>query len=58
MVHGDGVHVRTGSGELLFDGIAGLWCVNVGYGRQEIADAMSAQAMRLPFYSAFMEMGN
>ena len=58
MLEGDGVHVKDGQGRTLLDGIAGLWCVNVGYRRREIADAMAEQAMRLPFYTAFMESGN
>lgn len=58
MLEGDGVHVQDGQGRTLLDGIAGLWCVNVGYRRREIAEAMAEQAMRLPFYTAFMESGN
>jgi putrescine aminotransferase len=58
MLEGDGIHVKDGQGRSLLDGIAGLWCVNVGYRRREIADAMAEQAMRLPFYTAFMESGN
>jgi adenosylmethionine-8-amino-7-oxononanoate aminotransferase len=58
MLEGDGVHVKDGQGRTLLDGIAGLWCVNVGYRRREIAEAMAEQAMRLPFYTAFMESGN
>ncbi len=58
MLEGDGIHVVDGQGQALLDGIAGLWCVNVGYRRREIAEAMAAQAMKLPFYTAFMESGN
>ncbi len=58
ILEGQGAQVRGPDGRWLLDGIAGLWCVNVGYGRREIAEAMAGQAMRLPFYSAFMEMGN
>jgi len=58
VLEGDGVHVQDGHGRTMLDGIAGLWCVNVGYRRREIADAMAEQAMRLPFYTAFMESGN
>ena len=58
ILEGQGVHVRGRDGVSLLDGVAGLWCVNVGYGRREIAEAIAAQALRLPFYSAFMEMGN
>ncbi len=58
VVEGDGVYIRDGEGTLLLDGIAGLWCVNIGYGRKEMAEAIAAQALKLPFYTAFMEMGN
>lgn len=58
ILEGEGVYVRGPDGVPLLDGVAGLWCVNVGYGRREIAEAIAAQALRLPFYSAFMEMGN
>jgi len=58
MLEGDGVYVTDGQGQRLLDGIGGLWCVNVGYRRREIAEAMAAQAMTLPFYTAFMESGN
>ena len=58
VVDAEGVHIRLADGTRLLDGIGGLWCVNVGYGRREIADAIADQAMRLPFYTAFMEMGN
>lgn len=58
MISADGVYVTDGEGQRLLDGIAGLWCVNIGYGRREMAEAIAAQALKLPFYSAFMEMGN
>ncbi|MGH8138853.1 MAG: aminotransferase [Steroidobacteraceae bacterium] len=58
VISADGVHVTDGEGHRLLDGIAGLWCVNIGYGRREMAQAIAAQALQLPFYSAFMEMGN
>ena len=37
----------------MIDGMGGMWCVNVGYGRDEIADAMAAQAKRMCYYSPF-----
>lgn len=40
-------------GRELVDGLAGLWCVNVGYGRREIADAVHAQMLRVSFYPSF-----
>ncbi|HMB46968.1 MAG TPA: aminotransferase [Afifellaceae bacterium] len=53
-----GVHVTDTKGRRYLDGAAGLWCVNVGYGRQEIVDAIAAQAATLPFYHSFNSMAN
>ena len=41
------------TGRELIDGLAGLWCVNVGYGRREIADAVHRQMLTVPFYPSF-----
>jgi L-2,4-diaminobutyrate transaminase len=57
MVSGSGVHLEDTAGRSYIDGMAGLWCVNVGYGRTEITDAMSEQAARLPYYHSFSAMG-
>ena len=51
---GSGCWVTDASGRQLLDGLAGLWCVNVGYGRAEIADAVREQMMRLPYYCSFL----
>jgi putrescine---pyruvate transaminase len=48
-----GVHVYDIDGKRMIDGMGGMWCVNVGYGRDEIADAMAAQAKRMCYYSPF-----
>ena len=53
MSKGENVFVYDIHGNKYLDGIGGLWCVNVGYGRQEIADAVSAQIMELPYFSPF-----
>ncbi len=58
MVEGQGVHVRDDTGKQYLDAMAGLWCVNAGYGRQEIADAISSQSRRLPYYHTFLSMTN
>ena len=51
----EGIYVTDADGRRLIDGPAGMWCTQIGYGRQEIADAIAAQAMRLcynsPWYS-------
>jgi len=46
----DDVWVWDVEGRRYLDAMAGLWCVNVGYGRREIVDAVSAQMTRLPYY--------
>jgi putrescine aminotransferase len=48
-----GCHVIDESGRRLLDGLAGLWCVNVGYGRREIADAVHRQILELSYYPSF-----
>lgn len=49
-VSGDGCYVKDLNGRTYFDGMSGLWCVNVGYGREEIAKAAYEQLTALPFY--------
>jgi len=58
MVEGQGVHVRDDTGKEYLDTMAGLGCVNAGYGRQEIADAVFDQSRRLPYYHTFLSMAN
>jgi len=53
LVEGDGVYVTDACGNRLMDAMAGVWCVNAGYGRAEIVDAIAAQARRLPFANPF-----
>lgn len=53
MVRGEGVYLWDARGQKLLDGLAGLWCVNVGYGCTEIADAVNAQMRQLPYYCSF-----
>jgi L-2,4-diaminobutyrate transaminase len=50
---GRGVRVLMDDGTELIDGFGGLYCVNVGYGRAEVADAIAAQAHRLAYYHAY-----
>src|SRR4051794_41886434 len=58
MDRAEGAYVTDISGKRYLDGIGGLWCVNVGYGRAEIAEAMAAQAMRMAFYNPFVDTTN
>jgi len=48
-----GCWVTDETGRRLFDGLAGLWCVNVGYGRREIADAVHRQMTAVCYYPSF-----
>ena len=54
---GSGVHIEDRDGNRFLDGFAGLYCVNVGYGRQEIAEAIAAQAKELANYHAYVGHG-
>ncbi len=51
----DGIYVWDSEGERLLDGMAGLWCVNVGYGRRELAEVAHQQMLELPFYNTFFQ---
>ncbi|AVO55841.1 aspartate aminotransferase family protein [Ectopseudomonas mendocina] len=50
-----GVHLWDSEGNKILDGMAGLWCVAVGYGREELVEAASAQMRQLPFYNTFFQ---
>ena len=52
----EGIYVYDSDGNKMIDGPAGMWCVNVGYGRQEIADSIADQAMRMTYFSPFHQM--
>ena len=54
---GSGAHIEDRDGNRLLDAFAGLYCVNVGYGRQEIAEAIAAQAKELAYYHAYVGHG-
>ncbi len=51
----EGVYLTDDAGNRILDGMAGLWCVAVGYGRQELVDAAAAQMQTLPFYNTFFK---
>lgn len=53
MSQGKGLTLTDTNGREYLDAMAGLWCVNVGYGRDEIIDAMADQSRRLSFFHAF-----
>ncbi len=54
----EGVHIIDRDGNRLLDGFAGLYCVNAGYGRTEIAEAIAAQAHELAYYHAYAGHGS
>lgn len=54
----EGIYIWDSEGEKLLDAMSGLWCVNVGYGRKELADAAYQQMMTLPFYNSFFQTTN
>ena len=53
-----GVFIEDRDGRKLLDAFAGLYCVNVGYGRQEIAEAIAEQARELAYYHAYAGHGS
>ncbi len=57
IVGGEGCYIEDRDGNRLLDAFAGLYCVNVGYGRTEIAEAIAAQARELAYYHAYVGHG-
>jgi putrescine aminotransferase len=51
----EGPYIYDSEGTELLDGMAGLWCVNIGYGRDELAEAAAAQMKELPYYNSFFK---
>ncbi len=51
----DGVWLEDSEGHKILDGMAGLWCVNIGYGRNELAEAAHRQMLELPYYNTFFK---
>jgi putrescine aminotransferase len=51
----EGVYIYDADGSKILDGMSGLWCVNAGYGRQELVDAAAAQMQELPYYNNFFQ---
>ncbi|MFK0085984.1 aspartate aminotransferase family protein [Pseudomonas sp. NPDC090755] len=50
-----GVHLWDSEGNKILDGMAGLWCVAVGYGREELVEKAAAQMRELPYYNLFFQ---
>ncbi len=55
IAHAEGVYIFDSEGNKLLDAMAGLWCVNIGYGRQELVDVATAQMSKLPYYNLFFK---
>jgi len=51
----DGCYLWDANGRRYLDGMAGLWCVNVGYGRKELAEVAYKQMLELPYYNTFFK---
>ncbi|WP_342623618.1 aspartate aminotransferase family protein [Pseudomonas alkylphenolica] len=51
----EGVHLWDSEGNKILDGMAGLWCVAVGYGREELVEKAAAQMRELPYYNLFFQ---
>ena len=51
ITHAEGHYIHDSEGNRILDGMAGLWCVNVGYGRTELVEAASRQMTTLPYYN-------
>jgi putrescine aminotransferase len=51
----DGVYIYTSDGDKILDGMSGLWCVALGYGRKELAEAAYRQMLELPYYNSFFQ---
>ena len=50
-----GVYLTDSEGEEILDAMAGLWCVNIGYGRDELAEVAARQMRELPYYNTFFK---
>jgi putrescine aminotransferase len=53
LTKGEGVYVWDSEGNKLLDAFAGLWCVNIGYGRRELGEVASKQMTQLAYYNSF-----
>jgi len=51
----DGSYIYDADGNKILDGMSGLWCVNAGYGRNELVDAAADQMRELPYYNSFFQ---
>jgi len=54
---GKGCYIEDRDGNRLLDAFAGLYCVNIGYGQTEVAEAIAAQASELAYYHSYVGHG-
>ncbi|MBW6391630.1 aspartate aminotransferase family protein [Billgrantia antri] len=55
VTHAEGIYIHDSEGHRILDAMAGLWCVNLGYGREELVEAATAQLRELPYYNNFFK---
>lgn len=55
VTHAEGIYIHDSEGHRILDGMAGLWCVNLGYGREELVAAATRQLHELPYYNNFFK---
>ena len=55
ITRGKGVWLTDSEGQQILDGMAGLWCVNIGYGRKELAEVAARQMEELAYYNTFFQ---
>ncbi|CAG0905732.1 unnamed protein product, partial [Darwinula stevensoni] len=58
ITHGQGIYIYDSEGKKILDAMSGLWCVNSGYGRKELAQAAYMQMLELPYYNSFFNTTN
>jgi putrescine aminotransferase len=51
--HAEGIYIHDEHGQRLIDGPGGMWCMQIGYGRKEMAEAIAEQALRMPYMNPF-----
>ncbi|MFE3837185.1 aspartate aminotransferase family protein [Pseudogemmobacter sonorensis] len=55
ILRGEGCWLTDSEGHRILDAMAGLWCVNIGYGRKELAETAARQMQELPYYNTFFQ---
>ena len=58
IMRAEGVYLYDSDGRQILDGMSGLWCVNLGYGRRELAQAAYEQLLELPYYNSFFQVAH